>query len=33
MTVSRWPANKKLAVMVTVMFEVWSEGKARRIRR
>jgi peptidoglycan/xylan/chitin deacetylase (PgdA/CDA1 family) len=28
MTISRWPANKKLAVMVTVMFEVWSEGKA-----
>jgi len=28
MTVSCWPANKKLAVMVTVMFEVWSEGKA-----
>jgi Predicted xylanase/chitin deacetylase len=26
--VSSWPAQKKLAVMVTVMFEVWSEGKA-----
>ena len=27
-TISSWPGNKKLAVMVTVMFEVWSEGKA-----
>lgn len=26
--VSQWPGNKKLAVMATVMFEVWSEGKA-----
>ena len=26
--VSSWPDQKKLAVMVTVMFEVWSEGKA-----
>jgi peptidoglycan/xylan/chitin deacetylase (PgdA/CDA1 family) len=27
-TISNWPGHKKLAVMVTVMFEVWSEGKA-----
>jgi peptidoglycan/xylan/chitin deacetylase (PgdA/CDA1 family) len=27
-TISRWPGDKKLTVMVTVMFEVWSEGKA-----
>jgi peptidoglycan/xylan/chitin deacetylase (PgdA/CDA1 family) len=27
-TISDWPGNKRLAVMVTVMFEVWSEGKA-----
>ncbi len=27
-TLSRWPGNKRIAVMVTVMFEVWSEGKA-----
>src|SRR6266508_3391464 len=27
-TISDWPGNKKLAVMVTVMFEVWSDGKA-----
>jgi len=27
-TISSWPGNKKLAVMVTVMFEVWSDGKA-----
>jgi peptidoglycan/xylan/chitin deacetylase (PgdA/CDA1 family) len=27
-TISHWPDRKKLAVMVTVMFEVWSEGKA-----
>jgi peptidoglycan/xylan/chitin deacetylase (PgdA/CDA1 family) len=27
-TISSWPEKKKLAVMVTVMFEVWSEGKA-----
>jgi peptidoglycan/xylan/chitin deacetylase (PgdA/CDA1 family) len=26
--ISKWPGNQKLAVMVTVMFEVWSEGKA-----
>ena len=26
--VSSWPDQKRLAVMVTVMFEVWSEGKA-----
>jgi peptidoglycan/xylan/chitin deacetylase (PgdA/CDA1 family) len=27
-TISHWPDKKKLAVMATVMFEVWSEGKA-----
>ena len=27
-TVSRWPNNERLAVLVTIMFEVWSEGKA-----
>jgi peptidoglycan/xylan/chitin deacetylase (PgdA/CDA1 family) len=27
-TISHWPEHKRLAVMVTVMFEVWSEGKA-----
>jgi peptidoglycan/xylan/chitin deacetylase (PgdA/CDA1 family) len=27
-TVSHWPDEQRLAVMVTVMFEVWSEGKA-----
>ena len=27
-TISRWPEQKKLCVMVTVMFEIWSEGKA-----
>ena len=27
-TISAWPENKKLAVMITIMFEVWSEGKA-----
>ena len=27
-TIKQWPDNKKLAVLVTVMFEVWSEGKA-----
>jgi peptidoglycan/xylan/chitin deacetylase (PgdA/CDA1 family) len=27
-TISHWPDKKKLAVMVTVMFEVWSEGKS-----
>ena len=26
--ISNWPDGKKLAVMVTVMFEIWSEGKA-----
>jgi polysaccharide deacetylase len=26
--ISNWPGNKKLTVMVTVMFEVWSEGMA-----
>ncbi|MEX0805695.1 MAG: polysaccharide deacetylase family protein [Candidatus Binatia bacterium] len=26
--ISRWPDKHKMAVMVTVMFEVWSEGKA-----
>ena len=26
--ISHWPGNHKMAVMVTVMFEVWSEGKA-----
>jgi len=26
--VSSWPDQKKLTVMVTIMFEVWSEGKA-----
>ena len=26
--ITSWPNNEKLAVMVTVMFEVWSEGKA-----
>lgn len=26
--VSLWPANGRIAVMITVMFEVWSEGKA-----
>ncbi|HEX2928179.1 MAG TPA: polysaccharide deacetylase family protein, partial [Candidatus Binatia bacterium] len=24
----QWPSGKKMAVMLTVMFEVWSEGKA-----
>jgi peptidoglycan/xylan/chitin deacetylase (PgdA/CDA1 family) len=27
-TITHWPERKKLTVMVTVMFEVWSEGKA-----
>ncbi|MBM4261941.1 MAG: polysaccharide deacetylase [Deltaproteobacteria bacterium] len=27
-TISAWPDNKKIAVLVTIMFEVWSEGKA-----
>jgi peptidoglycan/xylan/chitin deacetylase (PgdA/CDA1 family) len=26
--ISSWPGNQKLTVMVTVMFEIWSEGKA-----
>jgi peptidoglycan/xylan/chitin deacetylase (PgdA/CDA1 family) len=26
--ISHWPGNHKIAVMITVMFEVWSEGKA-----
>jgi len=26
--ITSWPNQKKLAVMVTIMFEVWSEGKA-----
>src|SRR5918998_1443804 len=25
---SRWPKDENIAVMVTLMFEVWSEGKA-----
>ena len=27
-TLTAWPNNKKLVVMVTIMFEVWSDGKA-----
>ena len=27
-TISNWPNDKRLAVMVTIMFEIWSEGKA-----
>jgi peptidoglycan/xylan/chitin deacetylase (PgdA/CDA1 family) len=27
-TVSHWPKGENIAVMVTIMFEVWSEGKA-----
>lgn len=27
-SITGWPERHKLAVMVTVMFEVWSEGKA-----
>ena len=27
--ISRWPSNERIAVLVTVMFEVWSEGKNR----
>ena len=27
-SISRWPNNERLVVLVTVMFEVWSEGKA-----
>src|SRR5512141_638819 len=26
--ISHWPDNKKLTVMVTIMLEVWSDGKA-----
>jgi peptidoglycan/xylan/chitin deacetylase (PgdA/CDA1 family) len=26
--ISQWPSDKKLAVLVTVMFEIWSDGKA-----
>jgi peptidoglycan/xylan/chitin deacetylase (PgdA/CDA1 family) len=26
--VSAWPNNARMAVLITVMFEVWSEGKA-----
>src|SRR5918994_170947 len=26
--ISHWPGNYKMAVMITVMFEVWSEAKA-----
>src|SRR5918993_3634778 len=26
--ISHWPGNRKMAVIITVMFEVWSEGKA-----
>jgi peptidoglycan/xylan/chitin deacetylase (PgdA/CDA1 family) len=26
--ISRWPKGEKIAVMITVMFEIWSEGKA-----
>jgi peptidoglycan/xylan/chitin deacetylase (PgdA/CDA1 family) len=26
--IRQWPNHKKLAVLVTVMFEVWSDGKA-----
>jgi peptidoglycan/xylan/chitin deacetylase (PgdA/CDA1 family) len=27
-TILQWPEQKRLAVMITVMFEVWSEGKS-----
>jgi len=27
-SLANWPGEKKLAVLVTIMFEVWSEGKA-----
>ena len=27
-TITRWPKDQRLAVLITVMFEVWSEGKA-----
>jgi peptidoglycan/xylan/chitin deacetylase (PgdA/CDA1 family) len=26
--ITHWPENKRLALMVTVMFEIWSDGKA-----
>lgn len=26
--ITRWPNDEKIAVMITIMFEVWSEGKA-----
>lgn len=26
--ISHWPDHKKIAVLLTVMFEVWSDGKA-----
>ena len=26
--ISQWPNDKKLAVLITVMFEIWSDGKA-----
>ena len=26
--ITHWPNNERIAVLVTVMFEVWSEGKA-----
>ena len=26
--ISRWPHDERVAVLVTIMFEVWSEGKA-----
>ncbi|HEX7228121.1 MAG TPA: polysaccharide deacetylase family protein [Candidatus Binatia bacterium] len=26
--ISHWPDNRRMAVMITVMFEVWSDGKA-----
>jgi len=27
-TITHWPGGNKLTVLVTVMFEIWSEGKA-----
>lgn len=27
-SISHWPAGNKVAVMVTIMFEIWSDGKA-----
>src|SRR5918911_1660686 len=26
--ITHWPNNERVAVLVTIMFEVWSEGKA-----